>query len=373
MHKKIVFSFLAFVSALLIVFADNTVYAETIPDKPPLTGVYDPHGYLSDDVIKEVAVLNQTYSKSKLKPQIAVAIVDEVDGNIESVANETAKKWQVGFSDTNYGLLVLISVKERKIRTETSNNMGLIIPDSEAKLLNDSVKDDFRSENYSAGVLKYISLFRDKVQSYADGNSQVTEDAEDVKIDPDKKPEKVKHYTPLLVFAGIMIFILLIMILINEVNNASLRRRMDYDYEGKDKMYPDNPYFIPNESWTDERIEEYKRQKAEEFALRSDYYYEGNDKLEPGDANFVEDAWTPEQLQSHYLKLSNYSYRGKDKLYPNNPNFVDNSTWTAELIRNFYAENSHYSGHSHSSSSSSSSSSSWSGGGFDGGGSSGSW
>ena len=353
MRKKFVFGLVAFVSALLFVFSGNTVYAETIPDKPPLTGVYDPHGYLSDDVIKEVAVLNQTYSKSKLKPQIAVAIVDEVDGNIESVANETAKKWQVGFSDTNYGLLVLISVKERKIRTETSNNMGLIIPDSEAKLLNDSVKDDFRSENYSAGVLKYISLFRDKVQSYADGNSQVTEDA--------------------LVFAGIMIFILLIMILINEVNNASLRRRMDYDYEGKDKMYPDNPYFIPNESWTDERIEEYKRQKAEEYALRSDYYYEGNDKLEPGDANFVEDAWTPEQLQAHYLKLSNYSYRGKDKLYPNNPNFVDNPTWTAELIRNFYAENSHYSGHSHSSSSSSSSSSSWSGGGFGGGGATGGW
>lgn len=169
MRKKIVFSLVAFVSALLFVFSGNTVYAETIPDKPPLTGVYDPHGYLSDDVIKEVAVSNQSYSKTELKPQIAVAIVDEVDGNIESVANEIAKKWQVGFSDTNYGLLVLISVKERKIRTETSNNMGVIIPDSEAKLLNDSVKDDFRSENYSAGVLKYLSLFKSKVDAYSDG------------------------------------------------------------------------------------------------------------------------------------------------------------------------------------------------------------
>ena len=372
MHKKIVFSLIAFVSSLLFVFSGNTVYAETIPDKPPLTGVYDPHDYLSDDVIKEVAVLNQSYSKTELKPQIAVVIVDEVDGNIESVANETATKWQVGFSDTNYGLLVLISVKEHKIRTETSNNMGLIIPDSEAKLLNDSVKDDFRSENYSAGVLKYISLFKDKVQSYADGDNQVTEDT---KTDLDEKPEKVKvrNYTLLFVFAGILIFILLILTFINEVNNASLRRRMDYDYEGKDKMYPDHPYFIPNESWTEERIEEYKRQKAEEYALRSDYYYEGNDKLKPGDANFVEDAWTPEQLQAYYLKLSNYSYRGKDKLYPDNPNFVDNSTWTSELIRNFYAEKSHYSGYSHSSSSSSSSSSSWSGGGFDGGGATGGW
>ena len=157
MRKKFVFSLVAFVSALLFVFSDNTVYAESIPDKPPLTGVYDPHGYLSDNVVKEVAVLNQTYSKSKLKPQIAVVIVDEVDGNIESVANETAKKWQVGFSDTNYGMLVLISVKERKIRTEVSNNMGAIIPDSTAQELNDSIKDDFRNENYSSGMLKYLS------------------------------------------------------------------------------------------------------------------------------------------------------------------------------------------------------------------------
>lgn len=157
MRKKFVFSLVAFVSALLFVFSGNTVYAETIPDKPPLTGVYDPHSYLSDDVIKEVAVLNQSYSKTELKPQIAVAIVDEVDGNIESVANETAKKWQVGFSDTNYGMLVLISVKERKIRTEVSNNMGAIIPDSTAQELNDSIKDDFRNENYSSGMLKYLS------------------------------------------------------------------------------------------------------------------------------------------------------------------------------------------------------------------------
>ena len=165
MHKKIVFSFIAFVSALLFVFTGNTVYAETIPDKPPLTGVYDPHSYLSDDVIKEVAVLNQTYSKSKLKPQIAVAIVDEVDGNIESIANETATKWQVGFSDTNYGMLVLISVKERKIRTETSNNMGLIIPDSTAQELNNSIKDDFRNEDYSSGMLKYLSKVETIIKS----------------------------------------------------------------------------------------------------------------------------------------------------------------------------------------------------------------
>ena len=189
--------FLSLFCILSLFFFMQPVFAETIPDRPPLTGVYDPHGYLSDDVIKEVAVLNQSYSKTELKPQIAVVIVDEVDGNIESVANEIAKKWQVGFSDTNYGLLVLISVKERKIRTETSNNMGLIIPDSEAKLLNDSVKDDFRSGDYSAGILNYISLFKSKVDAYSDGEGQNPEDA---KSDSTEKIE-LGIYTPNSIFS----------------------------------------------------------------------------------------------------------------------------------------------------------------------------
>lgn len=35
--------------------------------------------------------------------------------------------------------------------------MGAIIPDSTAQELNDSIKDDFRNEDYSSGILKYLS------------------------------------------------------------------------------------------------------------------------------------------------------------------------------------------------------------------------
>lgn len=112
MHKKIVFSFIAFVSALLFVFAGNTVYAETIPDRPPLNGIYDPHHYLSKEVSDKLSSMNWEYSRTEAKPQIAIAIVDSLDGDLETVANNVARNWQVGFSDTNYGMLVLISVKE---------------------------------------------------------------------------------------------------------------------------------------------------------------------------------------------------------------------------------------------------------------------
>ena len=154
--KKIKTILLLLVGFVLLGYS-KVIFAETIPDRPPLNGIYDPHHYLSKEVSDKLSSMNWEYSRTEAKPQIAIAIVDELDGELESVANEVARNWKVGFSDTNYGMLVLISVKERKIRTETSNNMGLIIPDSTAQELNDSIKDDFRNENYSSGMLKYLS------------------------------------------------------------------------------------------------------------------------------------------------------------------------------------------------------------------------
>ena len=154
--KKIKTILLLLVGFFLLGYS-KVIFAETIPDRPPLNGIYDPHHYLSKEVSDKLSSMNWEYSRTEAKPQIAIAIVDSLDGDLETVANDVARNWQVGFSDTNYGMLVLISVKERKIRTEVSNNMGAIIPDSTAQELNDSIKDDFRNEDYSSGMLKYLS------------------------------------------------------------------------------------------------------------------------------------------------------------------------------------------------------------------------
>ena len=162
--KKIKTILLLLVGFVLFGYS-NVIYAESIPDRPPLNGIYDPHHYLSKEVSDKLSSMNWEYSRTETKPQIAIAIVDNLDGDLETIANNVARNWQVGFSDTNYGMLVLISVKERKIRTETSNNMGLIIPDSTAQELNNSIKDDFRNEDYSSGMLKYLSKVETIIKS----------------------------------------------------------------------------------------------------------------------------------------------------------------------------------------------------------------
>lgn len=88
--KKFKLSLLLVVLLSFCSFWASPVHAEGIPEVAPPSGVYDPHGYLSKDVVKEVTDLNNEYSKTALRPQIAIAIVDTVDGDIESVAREAA-------------------------------------------------------------------------------------------------------------------------------------------------------------------------------------------------------------------------------------------------------------------------------------------
>jgi hypothetical protein len=412
MKSKLTVAFLFLLS--FFSFWASPVRAESIPDKPPLSGVYDPHSYLSKKVVEKVATFNWEYSKTKLQPQIAVVVVDTVDDDIESVARETARSWHVGFSDTNYGTLVLISIKERKIRTETSNNMGTIIPDAEAAELNDLVKSDFRNENYSEGVLTYLSAFKSKIDDYIKNNqSGEKKGSKKSSTLAEKSLDNRFFLIGSLFFLFLLVFFLVGSVVSDSIEKKKqLKERCQFDYNGEDKIFPDSEAFKENPSWTDERIAEFYKnkeiQKAEEKrkleekrlaeladrTKRSDFFYSGEDKLYPEDKDYVDGTWSLHQMKMYYLDRSTYSYDGDDKLYPDSKAFVENSSWTPELKEKYYKEtieklrskNRHFMSQEDQERSSSfvissggfssysgSSSSSWSGGGFDGGGATGGW
>ena len=225
----------------------KVIFAETIPDRPPLNGIYDPHHYLSKEVSDKLSSMNWEYSRTEAKPQIAIAIVDELDGELESVANEVARNWKVGFSDTNYGMLVLISVKERKIRTETSNNMGLIIPDSTAQELNNSIKDDFRNEDYSSGMLKYLSKTEAVIKSSLLESKQNVEKDEYLskefveQLRKEAKEDDRKQGRIGAIIAGISILIFIFI----GIRITKLQKEEDEYYERKKKYPPSS-----NSSWS---------------------------------------------------------------------------------------------------------------------------
>lgn len=152
------------------------------------------------------------------------------------------------------------------------------------------------------------------------------------------------------------------------------KNRSQFSYNGSDKLYPGDVYFVDNSSWTSTRIEEYKKKKEEELAQkleeekrqkeerlrRSQYNYQGKDKLYPNNVNFVSnDTWTTVLIANY---LSDLKSQNHDDYHSSSHSSYDD-----------YSSSSSSSYTSSHDSSSSWSSSDWGGGGFDGGGSSGDW
>lgn len=310
--------------SLFFAFFSVSVYAEEIPSSPPSNGVYDPHGYLNKDVVDKVGELNKEWSETTLKPQIAIAVVDTLDKDVESVANETARAWKVGYSGTDNGILLVIAIKDKKIRTETSNNLSTLITDSKASALNRTVKSDFRSGDYSAGVSAYLSELSSFMTPYLPNSaSEIKEQKEKEEKDTLDNLAKMLFKLPLIILTIILPLMLPILLI------QYLIKRYDNRYSGY-TGYTENH--------------------------NRGYYVSKSIKAYNDDVDSDDDYY-------HSKKSSSSGSSGDSSYYSGDS-----------------GSSSYYSGDSGSSSYSSGDSSSswsggdsWSGGGFDGGGSSGDW
>ena len=159
MHREVIMkkyrllkkSFLARILGLLMVFLFLSAF--TAPDKPDY-GIYDPNHYLTEDTITQIRDLNEANSKKAEKLQVGVYIVDSLEGeSIETVANETARAWKIGYSGDNFGSLIVVAVQDRKSRIETSNNTAIRITDYQTKQILAASRTDFKTGDYSKGIL----------------------------------------------------------------------------------------------------------------------------------------------------------------------------------------------------------------------------
>ena len=143
--------FLVRILGLLMVFLFLSAF--TAPEKPDY-GIYDPNHYLTEDTITQIRDLNEANSKKAEKLQVGVYIVDSLEGeSIETVANETARAWKVGYSGDNFGSLIVVAVQDRKSRIETSNNTAIRITDYQTKQILAASRTDFKTGDYSKGIL----------------------------------------------------------------------------------------------------------------------------------------------------------------------------------------------------------------------------
>lgn len=153
--------------------------AFTAPEKPDY-GIYDPNHYLTEEVVTQIRDLNEANSQKAEKLQIGVYIVDSLEGeSIETVANETARAWKIGYSGDNFGSLIVVAVQDRKSRIETSNNTAVRITDYQTKQILAASRTDFKTGDYSKGILS-IAKGLDN-QFYRGSGTFPSDDSSDIK------------------------------------------------------------------------------------------------------------------------------------------------------------------------------------------------
>lgn len=124
--KKLLLVVLMLVVSLFSVSA----FAFTPPDKPG-DGWYvlDQAGKLSSDQKSQLNHKIETLNKTT-KNEYAVAILSTLDGgNIEDAAQATFRSWGVGKKGLNNGVLLMISVGDRKTRLQTGKGAEGDLPD----------------------------------------------------------------------------------------------------------------------------------------------------------------------------------------------------------------------------------------------------
>ena len=151
----------------------------TAPEKPDY-GIYDPNHYLTEEVVTQIRDLNEANSQKAEKLQIGVYIVDSLEGeSIETVANETARAWKVGYSGDNFGSLIVVAVQDRKSRIETSNNTAIRITDYQIKQLLEASRTDFKAGDYSKGIL---AIAKGLDNQFYRGSGTISSDEDSSKI-----------------------------------------------------------------------------------------------------------------------------------------------------------------------------------------------
>ncbi len=144
MKKIFLFSLLS----LLFTFA----FAQDFPEKPS-TLVNDYANVLSSDQKQQLETKLVAFNDSS-STQIAVAILKSVgDYDINEYAVELGRKWGVGQSGKNNGIMIVVAVGDRKISIQTGYGLEGALPDIYAKrIIDNDIKPNFRAGNYYAGL-----------------------------------------------------------------------------------------------------------------------------------------------------------------------------------------------------------------------------
>lgn len=157
---------------LFLVFIPVSVFAFVAPEKP-IGFVQDYAGLLNTTEVQNLENKLRLF-EAQTGNEIAVVTIKSLDGDtIENVAQEIFTKWGIGKADKNNGVLLLISLGDRKTRIHTGYGVEDKLTDIGTSYIQQEVLTlAFRVEDYAGGINGAV----DKIILALSGNEIVPED-----------------------------------------------------------------------------------------------------------------------------------------------------------------------------------------------------
>lgn len=151
---------------LALIFIGSIVQAQVIPNSI---------GFVNDfaGVLDKAFIINMNRKLSSIpkeKAEIAVVTISSLDGyDIADYTHRLATKWGVGSKKKDNGIVLLVAIKDRKVRIEVGYGLESIIPDSIAKrIIEQDIKPPLKKDRndwaggLTAGLDAIIKRIKEK-------------------------------------------------------------------------------------------------------------------------------------------------------------------------------------------------------------------
>lgn len=151
--------YISLLLAVLVTAFTVSAFALAPPPKPD-NGWYvvDQANKLSEDQKKALNTKIDGINKNT-KNEFGVLLIQTLDGdNIEDFAQNTFRSWGIGKAGLNNGVLLVISVGDRKMRLQTGKGAEGDLPDLRAKdILDNNLKPFLKKGDFAGGINSTIS------------------------------------------------------------------------------------------------------------------------------------------------------------------------------------------------------------------------
>ena len=120
------------------------------------------------------------------KAQVVIATVQSLEGEaLESYSLELARQWKLGDSEKNNGVLLLLAVKERKVRIEVGSGLEGALNDAKVgRILDNFAVPEFKDDRFSSGLKQtYLAITAEVYKEYGlDANEEYLVEESDTDI-----------------------------------------------------------------------------------------------------------------------------------------------------------------------------------------------